>query len=229
MSTTTRVLDSAGRVVHIYVTDRAPWRGSGAYCSKPVKHAPTISVTGAYSRQYERYAYLKEQLELNDVRTGVNLVDADRTRHILEGEPVVRTVESTLFDEPVIATSVSGWSGGHANPDAAKYGKTQIPEFWTNDRFMFEVSDVLADPDARWTRQEDGRYFRTDEGAPERYVCVEERYGVPIRVVADRVDDEFRCVTAFPDYEANVSGDAVKTEGRSFSVNPVKSGSDANS
>ena len=39
-----------------------------------------------------------------------------------------------------------------------------------------------------------------EEEAPERYVCVEERYGVPIRVVAERVGGEMKCVTAFPDY-----------------------------
>lgn len=204
MSTTTRVLDSAGRLVCIYVSDSRPWRESRAgYRYVERGYGPTISVTGDYFRAYEYYSYVREQLELNDVRTGVNLVDSERTRHILEGEPVVQRVESTLFNEPVVTTSVSGWSGGHANPDAVKYGKTQIPEFWTSDRFMFEVSDVLADANTRWRRQPDSTFFHTGEGSPERYVCVEERYGVPIRVVADRVDNAFRCVTAFPDYAAS--------------------------
>ena len=201
MGTTARVLDSKGRVLCIRVSDGSPWRGTGAdyrYVETSPRFA--ISVAGYYARAYERYSYVREQLELNDVRTGVNLVDEERTRHILQGEPIAQSVQTTLFDAPVMATSVSGWSGGHANPEAAKFGKTQIPEFWTTDRFMFEVSDVLADPKTQWRRQEAPSYFRADATGSERYVCVEERYGVPIRVVADRVDEGFRCVTAFPDY-----------------------------
>lgn len=63
---------------------------------------------------------------------------------------------------------------------------------------MYEVSDILGDANARWFRQDAAK----DDGneRPERYVCVEERFGVPIRVVAERVADEMKCVTAFPDY-----------------------------
>ena len=211
MGTTARVLDSKGRVLCIRVSDGSPWRESGSdyrYVERSTPYA--TSVAGYYSRAYERYSYVREQLELNDVRTGVNLVDAERTRHILEGEPISQSVQATLFDAPVVTTSVSGWSGGHANPEAAKFGKTQIPEFWTTDRFMFEVSDVLSDPNTRWRRQEESPYFRADASGAERYVCVEERFGVPIRVVADRVDDSFRCVTAFPDYGAD--GFSVETD-----------------
>ena len=210
MGTTARVLDSEGRVLCIRVSDGSPWRETGnyRYIDRPMQLA--ISVAGDFTREYERYSYLREQLELNDVRTGFNLVDAERTRHILEGDPIAQSIQTTLFDAPVMTTTVSGWSGGHANPEAAKFGKTQIPEFWTTDRFMYEVSDVLSDPKTRWRRQEDSSYFHADASGVERYVCVEERYGVPIRVVADRVDDAFRCVTAFPDYEAD--GAFAKTD-----------------
>ena len=65
---------------------------------------------------------------------------------------------------------------------------------------MFEVSDVLADNNTRWFRQEASPTFIPDDDAPARFVCVEERYGVPIRIVADLVDDHLKCITAFPDY-----------------------------
>jgi hypothetical protein len=201
MGTTARVMDSKGRVLCIRVSDGSPWLDGGTgYRFIVGAQTQTLSVAGYYTRAYERYSYVREQLELNEVRTGVNLVDEERTKHILEGEPIAQSVQATLFDAPVMTTSVSGWSGGHANPEAAKFGKTQIPEFWTTDRFMFEVSDVLVDPNTQWRRQEDASYFHASASGEGRYVCVEERYGVPIRVVADRVDDGFRCVTAFPDY-----------------------------
>ncbi len=63
---------------------------------------------------------------------------------------------------------------------------------------MYEVSDILGDSNARWFRQEAANNDASER--PQRYVCVEERFGVPIRVVAERVDDEMKCVTAFPDY-----------------------------
>lgn len=62
---------------------------------------------------------------------------------------------------------------------------------------MYEVSDILADSKSRWFLQNSDD--ETNERAP-RYVCVEERFGVPIRVVAERADDGLKCVTAFPDY-----------------------------
>ena len=204
MATTARFLDAQGRLRGISVIGDAARRDDYArYCILADAPMLTLSVTGSFLREYERYSYVREQIELNDVRTGVNLVDPERTRHILEGEPVAQSVQTTLFDAPVTATSVSGWSGGHANPEAAKYGKTQIPEFWTTDRFMFEVSDVLADPSTQWRRQEDSSSFHVSAAGEGRYVCVEERYGVPIRVVAERVEDGLRCVTAFPDYGAD--------------------------
>ena len=163
---------------------------------------PVISTSNPFleaCEEYARYLYLREQLDLNGVRCGANLVDEERTRHILEGEPIVRSVHNKGFDEDSSPYStVRGWSGGHANPDAAKYGKTQIPEFWTGDRFMYEVSDIISDVNSKWRLQ----VSADDEDTPERYVCVEERYGVPIRVVVERVDDELKCVTAFPDYGA---------------------------
>ncbi|MGI6401843.1 MAG: hypothetical protein ACOX0A_07025 [Thermoguttaceae bacterium] len=218
MGSIIRVLDSKGKLASIHVVERRPWREPiGKYRVQRATRA-SISVASSLSQRYARYSYLREQLALNAERTGVNLVDSERTRHILEGEPVVRAVESTLFNEPVIATTVSGWSGGHANPDAAKFGKTQIPAFWTNDRFMFEVSDVLADPNAQWRRQEDPGPISADGTAPDRYYCVEERYGVPIRVVADLVDNELRCVTAFPDYRGKFSVRDEDKSGENFSV-----------
>lgn len=156
-----------------------------------------ISTTDYFEEWSARYDYVREQLELNAVRRGTNLVDEERTRHILFGAPISRTVRASEAKAET-ATSVRGWSGGHANPEAAKFGKTQIPDFWTGERFMYEVSDILADSNSRWFLQD-----ATNDAAserPQRYVCVEERFGVPIRVVAERVDDEMKCVTAFPDY-----------------------------
>ena len=63
---------------------------------------------------------------------------------------------------------------------------------------MYEVSDILGDSNARWFLQEAAKDDASER--PQRYVCVEERFGVQIRVVAERVDDEMKCVTAFPDY-----------------------------
>ncbi len=156
---------------------------------------PIISTTDFFEERRARFDYVREQLELNAVRRGENRVDGERTRHILFGEPITRTVRTSETETGKTA-SVRGWSGGHANPEAAKFGKTQIPDFWTGERFMYEVSDILADSNSRWFLQDADE---TSERTP-RYVCVEERFGVPIRVVAERVDDEMKCVTAFPDY-----------------------------
>lgn len=156
---------------------------------------PIISTTDLFEERRARFDYVREQLELNAVRRGTNLVDEERTRHILTGAPITRTVRAPETANETTA-SVRGWSGGHANPDAAKFGKTQIPDFWTGERFMYEVSDILADSNSRWFLQDSDE---SSERAP-RFVCVEERFGVPIRVVAERVDDALKCVTAFPDY-----------------------------
>lgn len=204
MGTTIRTLNKQGEVVGLRIIGDAPsWPSLRAWRLFLDPQHPVISTTNVLEKQYERYAYLQEQLALNSVRTGVNLVDPDRTRHILEGSPILRT-SKTKFDETgARTTTVRGWSGGHANPDAAKYGKTQIPECWTGERFMYEVSDILMDGKSRWYLQEGddfGQKNAAEEEQPERYVCVEERYGVPIRVVAERVDDSMKCVTAFPDY-----------------------------
>ena len=161
------------------------------------QYHPTLSTTDFFEERRARYDYVREQLELNAVRRGENLVDVERTRHILFGEPIVRTVRAAETSSER-TTSVRGWSGGHANPEAAKFGKTQIPDFWTGERFMYEVSDILADSNSRWFLQESASDIEIER--PQRYVCVEERFGVPIRVVAERVDDEMKCVTAFPDY-----------------------------
>lgn len=158
---------------------------------------PILSTTDFFEERRARFEYVREQLELNAVRRGENRVDLERTRHILFGEPITRTVRASEM-EAATTTTVRGWSGGHANPDAAKFGKTQIPDFWTGERFMYEVSDILADSNSRWFLQEAAKDGANER--PQRYVCVEERFGVPIRVVAERVDDEMKCVTAFPDY-----------------------------
>ncbi len=160
------------------------------------QYHPTLSTTDFFEERRARFEYVREQLGLNAVRRGTNLVDEERTRHILFGEPISRTVRASEAASET-TTSVRGWSGGHANPDAAKFGKTQIPNFWTGERFMYEVSDILADSKSRWFLQEASS--EAGERAP-RYVCVEERFGVPIRVVVERVADEMKCVTAFPDY-----------------------------
>ena len=67
---------------------------------------------------------------------------------------------------------------------------------------MYEVSDILIDDRSKWYLQveDDFGKKKNREENPPRYVCVEERYGVPIRVVAERVDNSLKCVTAFPDY-----------------------------
>ncbi|MBR4834617.1 MAG: hypothetical protein IKU86_09870 [Thermoguttaceae bacterium] len=160
------------------------------------QYHPIVSTTDFFEEKRARFDYVREQLELNAVRRGANLVDEERTRHILFGSPIARTVRAPEAESET-TTSVRGWSGGHANPDAAKFGKTQIPNFWTGERFMYEVSDILADSNSRWFLQDGSD--ETNERAP-RYVCVEERFGVPIRVVAERVEDGLKCVTAFPDY-----------------------------
>ena len=161
------------------------------------QYHPILSTTDFFEERRARFEYVREQLELNAVRRGENRVDVERTRHILFGEPITRTVRASDA-EAETTTTVRGWSGVHANPDAAKFGKTQIPNFWTGERFMYEVSDILADSNSRWFLQENASDAANER--PQRYVCVEERFGVPIRVVAERVDDEMKCVTAFPDY-----------------------------
>ena len=160
------------------------------------QYPPIVSTADFFEERRARFDYVREQLELNAVRRGENRVDMERTRHILFGEPITRTVRASETETET--TTVRGWSGGHANPDAAKFGKTQIPDFWTGERFMYEVSDILGDSNARWFLQEAAKDDASER--PQRYVCVEERFGVPIRVVAERVDDEMKCVTAFPDY-----------------------------
>ena len=202
MATTVRTFNEHGKLVAIRMSgielrpNRRAWR-----LFDDLDH-PTISTTNVYEQNYQRYVYLQEQLALNSIRTGANLVDAERTRHILEGSPILRAINTKFGEETDSTTTVCGWSGGHANPAAAQYGKTQIPEFWTSDRFMYEVSDILIDDRSKWYLQvEDnlGKKKSKEDDVP-RYVCVEERYGVPIRVVAERVDDSLKCVTAFPDY-----------------------------
>lgn len=202
MPTTIRTINERGQLVGFRVVDRTLASSLNSWRLFADQMHPVISTTERLVETLARYVYLQEQLALNAVRTGENLVDPERTRHILEGSPILRTTYSQLGDGEK-TTTVLGWSGGHANPDAAQYGKTQIPDFWTEDRFMYEVSDILADDSSRWYLQEGddfGQRKRAQEDAPPRYVCVEERYGVPIRVVAERVDDELKCVTAFPDY-----------------------------
>ena len=83
-----------------------------------------MTTTNVYERSYQRYVYLQEQLALNSIRTGANLVDAERTRHILHGSPILRATNSKFTEEGAPTTTVCGWSGGHANPAAAQYGKT---------------------------------------------------------------------------------------------------------
>lgn len=206
MATTVRVLNDRGEIVDLYVVDHRLSDSSNnlsVWRLKADPLHPSISTTNEMARRYERYAYLQEQLALNAVRTGLNLVDEERTRHILEGAPILRATNTKLGETAGKTTTVRGWSGGHANPLAAQFGKTQIPDFWTEDRFMFEVSDVMKDGAAKWYLQEGDDFGQKNNGSDSvapRFVCVEERYGVPIRVVAERVDDSFKCVTAFPDY-----------------------------
>ncbi|MDO5567099.1 MAG: hypothetical protein Q4G59_10625 [Planctomycetia bacterium] len=135
------------------------------------------------------YEYVQEQLKLNEVRTGLNLVSPERTEHILHGDPKLKTVVAPSEGGLVVQT-VQDWSGGHSNPQAAQqYKKTQKPFFWTDERFMYEISDILISPETNWTPQGDG----------SRYVCVEERSGVPIKLVAEIPDDgQISCVTAYP-------------------------------
>ncbi len=205
MATTVRTFNERGKLVAIRVSGIEPRPNRRAWNLYDVLDHPTISTTNVYEKNYQRYVYLQEQLALNSIRTGINLVDSERTRHILEGSPILRATNAQFGTETGSTTTVRGWSGGHANPDAAKFGKTQIPEFWTDDRFMYEVSDILADEQSKWYLQVEEDFGKKkknkDENAP-RYVCVEERYGVPIRVVAERVDNTLKCVTAFPDYDA---------------------------
>ncbi len=200
MATTIRTIDKNGAVLGLRVVEHdfgASVRGIRLFASPA---HPTISTANYCETAPDRYVYLQEQLALNAVRTGTNLVDPERTRHILEGAPILRAT-NTDFGNDADSLSVRGWSGGHANPAAAQYGKTQIPEFWTGERFMYEVSDILQDDSSKWYLQENDDFGqKRDVELNERYVCVEERYGVPIRVVAERVDDSLKCVTAFPDY-----------------------------
>ena len=56
---------------------------------------------------------------------------------------------------------------------------------------MYEVSDVLTDAKTRWRPQLQDASVRSDSSDSTRYVCVEERFGVPIRVVAEMTDDGF--------------------------------------
>ena len=203
MTTTIRTLDKEGNVTGVRVVPDSPWNVAGGGIQFFLdQYHPTISTTNEFERRYEEYRFKLEQLALNDTRAGFNLVDPETTRHILEGEPITRVVrtKSPTGEGYERTTTVSGWSGGHGNPNAAKFGKTQIPEYWTGERFMYEVSDVLVDSATKWFRQDASPTFSPEDDAPERYVCVEKRYGVPIRIVADRIDNEFRCVTAFPDY-----------------------------
>ena len=201
MSTTIRALNAFGETVGLRIVPDSPWFVS----REKIKlyddlYHPIISTANELVERYERYRYVHEQLALNAERSGYNLVDPETTRHILEGTPIIRVQRNEDGAEEEPATTITGWSGGHGNPNAAKYGKTQIPDFWTGERFMYEVSDVLADDSTRWFRQEASPTFIPDDDAPARFVCVEERYGVPIRIVADLVDDHLKCITAFPDY-----------------------------
>ncbi|MDD3585812.1 MAG: hypothetical protein PHQ75_01405 [Thermoguttaceae bacterium] len=135
------------------------------------------------------FQYVQEQLKLNEVRTGFNLVSPERTEHILRGDPKLKTVVLPSENGLVVQT-VQEWSGGHSNPQAAQqYKKTQKPFFWTDERFMYEISDILVSPETNWTPQGDGL----------RYVCVEERSGVPIKLVAEIPDKgQISCITAYP-------------------------------
>ncbi|MDO5309169.1 MAG: hypothetical protein Q4G03_06715 [Planctomycetia bacterium] len=175
------------------------------------QYHPTITVRDLLQTQYARYAYRQEQLALNQPRSGFNLVDPETTRHILQGEPIYRIIRAESPDqEDVVTTTVKGWAGGHANPNAKRYGKSQIPDFWTGERFMYEVSDILLDANSKWIRQETTNNEQNPTDAPERYVCTEKRYGVPIRVVAEKVDGQMVCVTAFPDYKKFPIDDVIK-------------------
>ena len=200
MTTTVRTWNNRGELVGYRVVSHGLETGSLRVRSvfESQEH-PVLSSSNLFEESYRRYVFQQEQLALNESRTGVNLVDPERTRHILEGSPILRTPKAKFGREGETTATVRGWSGGHANPNAAQYGKTQIPDYWTGDRFMYEVSDILVDDSSRWYLQVSEKDEKEEE-APERYVCVEERYGVPIRVVAERVGGEMKCVTAFPDY-----------------------------
>ena len=200
MTTFSRRIDRYGRVTAMTVTNWDCYRNPRKMKKFADQRHAVITVTSAYGRAFKYYSYVQEQRDLNSVRTGFNLVDEERTRHILEGKPLVGSVRCKFQNDDQPLSVVCGWEGGHANPDAVKFGKTQIPDFWTNDRFMYEVSDVLTDAKTRWSPQVQDASVRSESSDSTRYVCVEERYGVPIRVVAEMTDDGFRCVTAFPDY-----------------------------
>ena len=203
MATTIRTRNARGEIVGVKILQGPPKkRDLWNYVGFDDPYHPVLSTVNTLEKLYDEYRFVHEQLALNETRAGFNLVDPETTRHILEGVPITRIVraKSPTGKGYEKTTTISGWSGGHGNPEAAKFGKTQIPSYWTNERFMFEVSDVLASDSTRWFKQDSSPTFISKDDSVERYVCVEERYGVPIRVVADKVEDGFRCVTAFPDY-----------------------------
>lgn len=222
MDTTIRTYDKEGKLLSVRTAghNKRP-RGLRNWRLFDAQSHAVISTTNFFEQEYRRYVYLQEQLALNAVRTGANLVDEERTRHILHGSPILRATNAKFDKGDAPTMSVRGWSGGHANPEAAQYGKTQIPDFWTGERFMYEVSDILSDGQAKWYLQEGDDFGQSRGGKeePERYVCVEERFGVPIRVVAERVDDSLKCVTAFPDYSALPLDESL----RAFSTGPSDS------
>ncbi|TCC29032.1 DUF6531 domain-containing protein [Kribbella speibonae] len=98
-----------------------------------------------------------------DAERFADLASAARRNHILHGDAT---------------------GGGHMWP--GKPGKSLFPKSWSEDKIMYEISDIATDPSLQWKQQTGpaGADF-THGGAPVRYIVEGVRDGVKIRVVVE--------------------------------------------
>ena len=66
------------------------------FVSPESQYHPTITITNELIDEYKRYLYAREQLALNETRSGFTLVDPERAEHILNGTPIYRAARAEL-------------------------------------------------------------------------------------------------------------------------------------
>src|SRR5262249_49325470 len=101
----------------------------------------------------------------------VDLVTPERRKHILDGDGGEK-------------------GGGGHRPGTGRPGKTELPESWSDEKIIHEISDVATDPALRPEPVKGGR-TKTDGF----------RDGVMIRVILDR---NGHIITGYPVYRSRI-------------------------
>lgn len=118
-----------------------------------------LSKAGGLSRAAEASADASKAADA--ARWSDHLVSKERSNHILYGDE---------------------YGGGHLWP--GKPGHSAFPKDWTEDRILYEISDVATKKGADWVRgtgPEDSDF--TNAGAPAKFIVQGEKEGIRIEVV----------------------------------------------